>query len=209
MRIKLVLFGLIAIMIEAHSVFAGFGINADAVSRYVWRGTDFGNSASVQPGLAFTTGGLKIGAWASYALTSGGADENDLYITYTLSGLGLTLTDYYFPESGDVFNYKDEDSIHFLEASASYSLDKASLLVGYFFSGDPDNSLYVEAGYRIVSNDEISAKLIAGAGDGMYAVEDDFTAVNIGLTVSKGAMFASYILNPDAETNFLVAGYSF
>jgi hypothetical protein len=208
MKTKIIL-GLISVMLVSASAYAGFGINADVVSRYVWRGTDFGNSASIQPGLAFTSGGLKIGDWASYAITSGGSNENDLYVTYTVGGLGLTLTDYYFPESGDIFNYKNDDSIHFLEASASYSVGKLGFLAGYFFSGDPDNSLYAEASYQIVSSDELSAKLIVGAGGGMYAVKDDFTAVNIGLTVSKGATFASFILNPDAKTDFLVFGFSF
>jgi hypothetical protein len=209
MKTKLMILGLIALMLVSSSAYAGFGISADLVSRYVWRGTDFGNSASIQPNLSFTTGGLEIGAWASYALTSSAADENDLYITYSIGDLGLTLTDYYFPQSGDVFNYKDEDSIHFLEASASYSLDKLSLMAGYFFSGDPDNSLYVEASYEIVSGDDLSASLIVGAGDGMYVAEDDFNVVNVGLTMTKGAMFASYIVNPDLKTNYLVLGYSF
>ncbi len=209
MKTKLTILGLVALMLVSASAYAEFGVSADLVSRYVWRGTDFGNSASIQPGLSFATGNLEVGAWASYALTASDADENDLYISYAIGDLGLTLTDYYFPQSADIFNYKDEDSIHFLEASASYSLGKLGLLAGYFFSGDPDNSLYVEASYEIVSGDDLSASLTVGAGNGMYVAEDDLNVVNVGLTVTKGSMFASFILNPDLKTDFLVFGYSF
>lgn len=211
MKTKLTMWTLICIMfLTANASYAEFGIGADVVSRYVWRGTDFGNSASVQPALTYSAGNLEIGAWGSYGLTAAaaGANENDLYISYTIGDLGITLNDYYFPESGDAFNYKDEDGIHFLEASVSYSLGKLSLLAGMFFMGDPDDSPYVEAGYELFSDENLSATLTVGAGDGMYTVEEGFGLVNVGLTVSKGSMFASYIVNPEAKTNFLVFGMS-
>lgn len=213
MKMKIVMFSLVIMSLMSTATFAGFGIGADVVSRYVWRGTDFGNSASVQPALTFTAGAFEVGAWASYPLvsdlTSMGANENDLYLTYTIAGVGLTLTDYYFPEGGDVFNYSDDDGVHLLEGSISYAVGPVSLLAGYFFSGDSDNSTYVEVGYGFYESDDVSASLTVGAGTGMYVVEDDFNAVNVGLTVSSGAMSVSYIVNPDAETNFLVFGYSF
>ena len=33
-------------------------LGADVVSRYVWRGVDFGESMSVQPSLSFSAGGF-------------------------------------------------------------------------------------------------------------------------------------------------------
>ena len=33
---------------------AEISIGADVVSRYVWRGTDWGDGASVQPGIAYS-----------------------------------------------------------------------------------------------------------------------------------------------------------
>ena len=54
-------------------------LGADLVSRYVWRGTDFGNSASVQPYLSVGFAGVEAGAWASYPITAAGANENDLH----------------------------------------------------------------------------------------------------------------------------------
>jgi len=202
----------LTLLISARS-YAGVSIGADIYSRYVWRGTDFGNSVSVQPLLSYSFGGFEVGAWASYPMasdvTSMGANENDLYLTYTVGDLGLTITDYYFPESGGVFNYNSDDEYHFLESSLSYAPGSFSLLVGYFFSGDSDRSIYVEMGYKVYKSDEIKADLSIGAGNGSYVVKDEFGVVNIALTVSSGPMSVSYIVNPDAETNFLVVGYSF
>ena len=42
-------------------------LGADMVSRYVWRGADFGESMSVQPALTLGFGGLEVGAWGSYS----------------------------------------------------------------------------------------------------------------------------------------------
>ncbi len=201
--------GLVFMLLITANGFAQMGLGADVVSRYVWRGTDFGNSASVQPALSYTAGNLEIGAWASYALTDGGSNENDLYLTYSLGDLGLTVTDYYFPESMDAFNYSDEDGIHWLEASVSYGLGKLSLLAGYYFSGDPDNSMYFEAGYDFYDKDDVTASLFFGAGDGVYTTTGELEAVNIGITASTGSISCSYIVNPQSETNFLVFGYSF
>ena len=42
-----------------------FDIGADVVSRYVWRGTDFGNSPAIQPSMSasFRDGQLELGYW--------------------------------------------------------------------------------------------------------------------------------------------------
>ena len=42
---------------------ADVGFGADMVSRYVWRGTDFGNAVSVQPGMSYSTVSVEVGAW--------------------------------------------------------------------------------------------------------------------------------------------------
>ena len=201
------------VLLHNLSAYAQFDFGSGIVSRYVWRGTDFGNSASVQPSLNYSVGGLEVGAWASYPIssdiTSLGSNENDLFIRYSIGNLGLMMTDYYFPEKGDVFNYNSNDAIHLFEGSVSYSLGPVNLLAGYFFFGDEENSIYTEIGYGFYKKKDISASLILGVGNGVYVEEDGFNAVNVGLYVSKGEMSASYIINPDAKTSFLVFGYSF
>ena len=39
------------------------------VNRYVWRGIDFGKSASIQPYIEFSSVGFTAGTWASYAIS--------------------------------------------------------------------------------------------------------------------------------------------
>ena len=52
---------------------AEVGLGADVVSRYIFRGVDFGNSAAVQPYLSVSqevaSGTLEVGAWGSFSIT--------------------------------------------------------------------------------------------------------------------------------------------
>ncbi len=190
---------------------AEVGMGADVVSRYVWRGTDFGNSASVQPFISYTMGAIEIGAWSSWAISAGGANENDLYATYSAGPLSVTLTDYFFPtaQESDFFSFSDGDEEHVLEISAAYEMGALSVMGAFNFSGDPDNSFYVEGGYELLADDDMTVGLSVGAGNEVYAVDADPMIVAVGLNVTKGAYMASYILNPEAETTFLVFGRSF
>ena len=190
---------------------AEVGMGADVVSRYVWRGTDFGSSASVQPFISYTTGAIEIGAWSSWAISAGGANENDLYATYSTGPLSVTLTDYFFPtaQESDFFSFSDGDEVHILEISAAYEMGALSVMGAFNFSGDPDNSFYLEGGYELMAEDDMTVGLSIGAGNEVYAVDADPMIVAVGLNVTKGVYMASYILNPEAETTFLVFGRSF
>ncbi len=195
---------------------AEIGIGADVVSRYVWRGTDFGNAVSVQPGVAFSQEALEIGAWSSWAISGGGANENDLYVSYSVGQVSVTVTDYYFPASapGDFFNFSDEDGVHILEASAGVDLGMASVMAAFNFLGDADDSFWVEASIPLAAlSGDVEVGLTVGAGNGVYtndgAAEGDPMVASVSLDVSDGDYFASYILNPDSETTFLVFGRSF
>ena len=51
-------------------------------------------------------------------------------------------------------------------------------------------------------------------GNGMYTIEgedekDSFQVVNVGLTASREQFTATYVINPQQETSFLVFGVSF
>ena len=198
---------------------AGVGFGADVVNRYVWRGTDFGNAVSVQPGMSISSGNIEVGAWSSWAISGGGANENDLYVSFSSGPVGITLTDYYFPtqdfdeaKTDDAFfSYSDEDGVHWLEISASLAPDGVPLsaLVAYNVSGDADDSFWAEATYDLGEMEETAVSVTAGFGNGAYTTDTDPALVSVGLNMSKGDYFASYILNPDRETTFLVFGRSF
>jgi hypothetical protein len=67
----------------------------------------------------------------------------------------------------------------------------------------------LEATYDLGEMDETAVSITAGAGNGAYTTDSDPTLVTIGVNLSKGDYFASYILNPDKESTFLVFGRSF
>ena len=207
-----------ALMILTWTAFAGVssaqpGLGADIVSRYVWRGTDFGNSASVQPSLSHTIGPVEIGAWGSYALTAAGAgfNENDLFIAWSAGPISLTVTDYFYPEGFDIFNYSDKDAVHILEGSASVSFGSASVLGAFNFSGDPDHSFYAELGWDLGEKEGVAMSIAAGIGNHVYVKRTggDPALVSVSVTACKGPLSVSWILNPDAKTDFLVFGYHF
>ena len=178
-------------------------IGADVVSRYVWRGTDYGNSAAVQPSIETTIGPVALGAWGSWSISPGPADasgnECDLYASTTVGPVGLTLTDYFFPVYAGTDSLLNLD-IHVFELSAGADVGPVSLLAAANVSGDDDNSTYLELTYGAFS---------LGLGNGAYSTDGEFVPVSIGVSASRDNFSASYIINPDQETSFLVFGVNF
>ena len=185
------------------TLFAEASIGADVVSRYVWRGTDFGNAAAVQPGIETAVGPVTLGAWGSWSISPGPADasgnECDLYASITVGPVGLTLTDYFFPAYAGTDSLLNLD-IHVFELSAGADVGPVSLLVAANVSGDDDNSTYLELAYGAFS---------LGLGNGAYSTDGAFASVSIGVSASRDNFSASYIINPDQETSFLVFGVNF
>jgi len=103
-----------------------FSTNCDLMSRYIWRGLDFGGSPSIQPGIEYNIGGLTLGTWGAFTTNSPGTQETDLYISYTfVEKFSLTFTDYFFPDeinSGyKYFDFSESTTGHIFEASASFN----------------------------------------------------------------------------------------
>jgi len=105
-----------------------YNFGADIVSRYVWRGTQFGgNSPCIQPGVSLAYKSLELGAWGSYSLSGlNTSQEFDLYLSYTFLNdlLTTTITDYYLPTEGTdyhYFKYGKDVTGHLFEASISYN----------------------------------------------------------------------------------------
>ena len=178
-------------------------IGADVVSRYVWRGTDFGNAAAVQPSIETTIGPVALGAWGSWSISPGPADasgnECDLYASTTVGPVGLTLTDYFFPAYAGIDSLLNLD-IHVFELSAGADVGPVSVLAAANVSGDDDNSTYLELTYGAFS---------LGLGNGAYSTDGEFAPVSLGISASRDNFSASYIINPDQETSFLVFGVNF
>lgn len=176
-------------------------IGLDVVSRYVWRGTDFGNAASIQPSIQYSKAGFTLGAWGAWAVNGApGGNENDLFLSRQIGPVEVTLTDYFFPGySGaeDIFDLDD----HIIELSGSFTIGPIDALIASNLSGDDDNSSYLELSYGLVS---------LGMGNGFYTVKDDpdFNLVSVAFTATRDIYTISYILNPEQKTSFLVFGLS-
>ena len=75
-------------------------VSADVVNEYIWRGQDLGN-VSLQPTLGVAYKGLSLTAWGSVGLTeSTDTKEFDLTLAYTIGGLNIGVTDYWFNQGG-------------------------------------------------------------------------------------------------------------
>jgi hypothetical protein len=212
----------ILLLIAMNAAQAQFDAGADVVSRYVWRGTDFGQSAAVQPTLNYTYKGLEVGAWGSYSLSVDGAaaaNENDLYISYTYNRFTLAIADYYFPAPGvyHMFEFDPDSAYNLIELAGSYTYQSLNIFAAVFVSGDINaagdkrNSLYLEADYAFALPEEVELHLFAGAGNELYVLNEKghLGLVNLGCTLRKGIFSTSLIFNPEAETRYLVFTVSF
>ena len=166
---------------------------ADIVSRYVWRGYDFGESMAVQPSVSFEAVGLEVAAWGSYSISASGAGANEIDLTasYTLrtdggAGVSAGITDYYFPSPGGL-GLREADAHNpeiFVALLGPESLS-FTLFGGLMF--DMDNSVYVEAGVPILAGTEVELDVHAGAVAGRSAFYGTETGalVSVGVTARR------------------------
>lgn len=155
---------LLAIYVSSKAQESPFHAGLDIWSRYVWRGTDFGSSPSLQPCIEYSTHGFTIGSWGAYTTSlNAPAQEADLYLSYTFLNdmLSVIVTDYFFPTDGalnDYFNYKNAETGHYFEAGISFN-GTENLPLSFFagtmvygadlnHAGNNRYSTYVELSYN-------------------------------------------------------------
>ena len=210
---KFTLLTVIALMSTNISYSQDFG--ADLVSSYVWRGTQFGSGAHIQPYMELGSGNFTAGVWGSFPTSAkGGGNELDLYLGYDFGPVALTVTNYTFPGEGG--NYTDGEGLFdgdYTELAASTSIMGVDLSAGYFTEVE---ALYVELGFSTGAVD-----IAIGYGDDQanaWYADGGSGIVNMSFSGSKDIqisenyslpVFGSFILNPEAETAFLVFGISF
>ena len=215
-----------------------FNAGADFVSRYVWRGMDFGAAPSIQPSLSMGIGGFEVGFWGAYTFSNNRqiSDELDTWLSYTYdieNSVSITtiVTDYYFPNAGlrygNYNNYDDADGpgAHTIEVGLSIGgADAFPLTLSAFMNvyNDEGNNTYFQVNYPFTVEDIDLDLFIGGtAGSSKNPVpynSDKFNIINIGLTASREIeitdkfslpIFVSYILNPRVDISHLVFGFSF
>jgi hypothetical protein len=184
-------------------------INADLVSRFIWRGNDYGNSPAIQPYLNLVTGNFELGCWGSVA-TNSSYTEIDIIAKYTYKKYSLAITDYFVPETAEssylinnnFFNFKDKTTVHTFEVALAYKGDEKlplSLMTAVYIYGndkrwgydlDKDNkektyySSYFEAsyGFKIQEN---TLDIFAGFTPFAGAYGHKAGIVNLGITANR------------------------
>ncbi len=217
--------------LTTEAAFAQVDVGAALMSRYVWRGVDYGDSPSLQPALTFTAGGFSIGTWGAYSLAGtddGVFSEHDLWMSYDIetesASFSFIVTDYHYPVARlKYFDYAgDGEGAHTIEIAGAISGPESfpiSLFAAYNVHNDPDNSLYIELGYFFTLGD-VELSLFAGGSTGQSAWYGTTKGalINTGLTVTKSLVItdtfslplsASFIVNPDLEHSYLVFGIEF
>jgi hypothetical protein len=123
---------------EADGPALNFG--ADLMSRYIWRGIDFGNAPAIQPNLAFTWKGLNAGVWGSYGLAPyslaiddttiinmGNYAETDFYVSYTYKWFTVMVFDFFLPnglnpnDGNRFYDFNNKTTGHTIEGSISFN----------------------------------------------------------------------------------------
>ena len=210
--LKIGVFSLMAFLSTNISYSQDFG--ADLVSSYVWRGTQFGSGAHIQPYMDLGSGNLTGGVWGSFPTSAnGGGNELDAYVSYDFGPLALTVTNYTFPDGDGTYSsggFFEGD----LEISASTDIGGLSLMAGYF----PDlETLYVEAGFGLGAVD-FAIGFGSDSADAFYVGAGESAICNVSLGYSKEIkitddyslpLFSSFIFNPKSEAAFIVFGASF
>lgn len=98
-------------------------LGADLVSAYIWRGIPFDNSPNIQGWGFWGYKNFMIGGWGSVSF-NGEYFEPNLWMSYTLKNLNLTITDVDAGFGNDFFNYNPDETSHILDASLSLTLSE-------------------------------------------------------------------------------------
>jgi hypothetical protein len=211
-----------------------YNFNADMVSRYIWRGLGQSLNPNIQPYASLEYKNFALGAWASYGLSAPFA-EIDLYLSYTLGSITITVNDYYNEDESDMslhdyFQYNDKDSIstvHSFEGAISFggmdNFPVSATFATFFYGDDKDEeginyySTYLELAYGFdIGENELSLFGGGTLAEGYYA--DKAAIINLGLKASREIYInerftiptsMSFIINPYAKDVFFVFGFTF
>ena len=226
--------------IFAISVLSGFAaqaqetvettISTDVVSSYIWRGQDLGSTA-VQPTLGIDYKGLSLSAWGSYGLVNtADTKEFDLTLSYTIGGLNIGMTDYWFDRGGRdpenrYFKYDAHGTNHVFEATVGYDFGVASVQWSTNFSGNDykaDGKRAYSSYMEVVVPFKVSAiewTATAGAvpSESVQYGTNGFAVTNLALKATKDIkitdsfsvpVFGQVAANPCSQKAYLVFGFT-
>ena len=205
-------------------------ICGDAVSSYIWRGQDLGD-VSLQPTLSIGYKGLSLTAWGSVGLSDpSDTKEFDLTLGYTIGGLNIGITDYWFnggldPENR-YFKYDAHGTNHVFEANVGYDFGLASLQWFTNFAGNDGMNNDGKRAYSSYVELTVPFKLAAidwtaTAGAVPFSTDfygtDGFAVTNLALKAAKDIkvtdtfsipVFGQVVANPCSQKAYMVIGFT-
>ena len=205
-------------------------ICGDVVSSYIWRGQDLGD-VSLQPTLSIGYKGLSLTAWGSVGLSDpSDTKEFDLTLGYTIGGLNIGITYYWFnggldPENR-YFKYDAHGTNHVFEANVGYDFGLASLQWYTNFAGNDGMnndgkraySSYVELAvpFKLATVDWTATAGAVPFSTDFYGT-DGFAVTNLALKAAKDIkvtdtfsipVFGQLVANPCSQKAYLVIGFT-
>lgn len=201
-------------------------VQADVVSRYIWRGQDLGD-VSLQPTLGLAYKGLSLTAWGSVGLSDpDDTKELDLTLAYKTGGLNIGVTDYWFSSPNErYFNYAAHETSHVFEANVGYDFGPVAVQWftnfagndGFNGSGKRAYSSYVEASapFRLGGCQWTATVGAVPYATSFYADAGGFAVTNVSIRAVKDIrvtktftlpMFAAVSANPSTEKVYMTFG---
>lgn len=202
-------------------------VSADVVSQYIWRGQDLG-SVSLQPTLGVSYKGLSLTGWGSVGLTEpADTKEFDLTLAYTIGGLNIGVTDYWFDNIGPetrYFKYDAHGTNHVFEANIGYDFGFASIQLYTNFAGNDGTKKDGKRAYSSYGEIAVPFKLAAVDWSATIGAVPHYTTsygatgfavTNVALKATKDIkvtdsfsipVFGQVVANPCAQKAHLVFG---
>jgi len=206
------------------------GLGSDIVSSYIWRGQDLGG-VSLQPTLGLEYKGISLSAWGSVGLADpADTKEFDITLGYTIGGLNIGITDYWFNAGLDpqdrYFKYDAHGTNHVFEANIGYDFGVVS---AQWYTNISGNDGVNKDGKRAYSSYfEVAAPFklatcdwTATIGAVPYATDfygtNGFAVTNLAVRASKDIkvtdsfsipIFGEVSANPCSQKAYLVVGMS-
>jgi len=207
-------------------------VRGDLVSSYIWRGQDLGSTA-IQPTLGVGYKGLSLTAWGSYGLVNADdVKEFDLTLDYTIGGLSIGITDYWFSKmdggdpDGRYFKYEAHGTNHVFEGYIGYDFGFAALRWFTNFAGNDGTNKDGKRAYSSCVEVNVPFKLAtvdwtATAGAVPYCTTSygttGFAVTNLALKATKDIkitdsfsipIFGQVVANPCSQKAYLVLGFT-
>ena len=207
-------------------------VRGDLVSSYIWRGQDLGSTA-IQPTLGVGYKGLSLTAWGSYGLVNADdVKEFDLTLDYTIGGLSIGITDYWFNKmdggdpDGRYFKYEAHGTNHVFEGYIGYDFGFAALRWFTNFAGNDGTNKDGKRAYSSYVEVNVPFKLAtvdwtATAGAVPYCTTSygttGFAVTNLALKATKDIkitdsfsipIFGQVVANPCSQKAYLVLGFT-